>query len=72
MCYDYSKLLGKIVEMFGSQLKFANAMKWSERTLSLKLNNKVSWKQPEIDTACTLLEIPSDEIVVYFFTKKVQ
>ncbi|MCU7380770.1 DUF739 family protein [Clostridiales Family XIII bacterium ASD5510] len=72
MCYDYSKLLGKIVEIFGSQIKFATAMKWSERTLSLKLNNKVSWKQPEIDTACTLLEIPNDEIVVYFFTKKVQ
>lgn len=38
MSYDYSKLRGKIVEVFGKNEPFATAMDMSERTLSLKLN----------------------------------
>ena len=67
MIYDYSKLRGKIVEVYGKAAPFAKAMKLSERTLSLKLNNKVYWKQPEI--ACTLLGIPGSDIPAYFFAK---
>lgn len=32
--FQYSKLKGKIVEIFGSQKKFAEAMGLSERTIS--------------------------------------
>ncbi|RAV76589.1 DUF739 family protein, partial [Aerococcus mictus] len=46
--FNYSKLSGKIVEIFGTQAKFAKAMKMSERSISLKLNNRVSWKDSEI------------------------
>lgn len=70
--YDYSKLLGRIVEKFGTQAKFAEAMGISERSLSLKLNGKVGWKQPEIAKACSLLELEDFDIPVYFFTLKVQ
>ena len=72
MCYDYSKLRGKITEKFGNQTEFARQMKWSDRTLSLKLNNKVFWKQPEILMAVDLLKLKDSDIQDYFFTVKVQ
>jgi hypothetical protein len=39
----------------------------SERTISLKLNGKVGWKQSEIATACRILDIKECEIASYFF-----
>lgn len=72
MAFDYSKLRGRIVEKFKNQIVFAKQMDWSERTLSLKLNGKVSWKQPEICKAIELLELSDSDILVYFFNKKVQ
>ncbi len=72
MSYDYSKLKGKIVEKYGSNAKFAEDMGWSERTLSLKLNNKVAWKQPEIVRAIELLSLNEEDITRYFFKLKVQ
>ena len=70
--YDLNKLKGRIVEKFGTQGSFAQAMGMSGRTLSLKLDNKVDWKQTEIVKACKLLEIPDDKIADYFFKLKVQ
>lgn len=72
MLYDYSKLLGRITEKFGNSGTFAQKMELSERTMSLKLNNKVDFKQSEIKKAGELLEIPFNEIEAYFFTEKVQ
>lgn len=72
MAYDYRKLLGRITELYGTQAKFSEAMGLSERSLSLKLNGKVAFKQPEITKACSLLEICENEIPTYFFTLKVQ
>ena len=70
--YNLNKLKGRIIEKFGTQRNFAKAMGMSERTLSLKLDNQVDWKQSEIGKACELLEIPKEEIADYFFTLKVQ
>ena len=39
--FDYSKLRGKIKEVFGTQAKFAKAMGMSTVTLSAKLNGTV-------------------------------
>ena len=72
MSYDYSRLKGKIIEKYGSNAKFAEDMDWSERTLSLKLNNKVAWKQPEIVKAIGLLSLDENDITGYFFKLKVQ
>lgn len=72
MRYNYSKLKGRIVERFGTQQKFAEAMGWSERTLSLKMTNKVFWKQPEITKAAELLGINANEIREIFFMQEVQ
>lgn len=67
MPYNYAKLLGRIVEKVGTQSNFAALMDVSERTISLKLNGKVSWKQSEIAKACEVLDIASVEIPLYFF-----
>ena len=40
MRYDYSKLLGRIIEMFGTRAVFADKMCMSEHTLSRKLTTK--------------------------------
>ena len=72
MSYNYNKLRGKIIEIYGSQQNFADAMGWSQRTLSLKMNNKRFWKQPEIMRASNLLGINQDEIKEYFFDINVQ
>ena len=69
MSNDYSKLLGRMTEKFGTQANFAHAMKLSERSISLKLNNKVSWKDEEIARA---VEFEVHEIPAYFFKYKVQ
>ena len=72
MSYNYSKLLGRIIEVFGTQKKFAEAMGFSERTLSNKLTGKTPWDQCDIEKACILLKIPKTQINVYFFKLKVQ
>lgn len=72
MSYNYSALLGKIVEVFGTQAKFAEALGVSEHTVSLRLNGKRQWKQEEILRASSLLHLPKEEIAYYFFTLKVQ
>ena len=72
MAYNYKKLLGRIVEVFGTQYEFAQALHVSEHSLSMKLNNKVNFKQPEITKACELLKISPSEMSDYFFTEEVQ
>lgn len=72
MSFDYSSLLGKIVEVYGTQANFAEAMGLSERSISLKLNNKVRWKDTEIITVANLLDIEAEDIPKYFFKVKVQ
>lgn len=70
--FDYSKVRGKIKEVFGTQAAFAEAMNMSQVSLSEKLNNKVQFSQKEIDRACDLLQIAKEEIPIYFFTPKVK
>ena len=67
MPYNSRKLLGRIVECVGTQAAFAEKMGLSERSISLKLNGKVSWKQPEIAKACEILSIQMGDIDKYFF-----
>ena len=66
---SYSKLRGRIVEIFGNNKKFADALDIDASSLSFKLNNKTPWKREEIETACILLEIPIEEVHLYFFTE---
>ncbi len=72
MPYDYAKLAGKITEVFTTQARFAEAMNLSERSISMKINGKIGWKQSEITRACNLLGLENAEIPVYFFALGVQ
>lgn len=72
MTYNYSKLNGRIVEICGSSKEFAKRMGLSERTISLKLNNNVPFKQTDIEKAKEVLNLCDNDIQSYFFTKIVQ
>lgn len=72
MAFNYDKLKGRIIEIFGSQGEFASTMEWSDRTLSLKINGKIPWKQTDICKALKLLKLHETDIPTYFFTTEVQ
>ena len=72
MAFDYSKLQGRIDEKFKSQMKVAKKMQWSKRTLLLKLTGNATWKQQEICKALELLDLSDEDILAYFFDRKVQ
>lgn len=67
---SYSKLKGKIKEYFGTNKAFAKAMGMDLSSLSAKLNNKSPWKREEIEKACALLQIPIEDVYLYFFYKE--
>ena len=63
----YAKLRGAIREKFRTQGAFARAMDMNPTTLSKKLSGLTDWTRQEIEKACRLLNIPPDQIHVYFF-----
>lgn len=67
MAFNYSKLKGRIKEVYNTQENFANAIGLSLTSVSNKLNNKIQWTQKEIDNACAALKIDDCEISSYFF-----
>lgn len=72
MSFDYSKLRGKIKELFGTQDRFAEALGIGRVSLSQRLNNLLDFSAPEINKACELLGVEKRDIPIYFFAEKVQ
>lgn len=72
MVMDYSKLIGRIIEKFGSRSAFAEAMGLKAEALSRRLNKGKSFKTEEYIKACELLDILPEEMHVYFFTPKLR
>lgn len=70
--FDFSKLRGRIKEIFSTQTAFAIEMQMNEATLSNKLNNNVEFSPKEIVKACKLLKLELNKIDEYFFTLIVQ
>lgn len=71
MAFDYSKLRGKIREIYKTQEAFANAMGCSTATISSKLNCNVDFTQDEIAKAVAALRLSMEDIPTYFFTELV-
>ena len=71
MQFDYSKLLGRIKECGFTQEKLSKEIGITNATMSLKLNNKAFFTQPEIEKIRKILHISDEEIGIYFFTIKV-
>ena len=69
--YDYSKLIGRIVTVFGTRFDFAFELGMTPQTLTNKLRNRQPWNQEQIEKACELLGIPRSEITDYFFNLNV-
>ena len=69
---DYSKLRGKIREVFKTETAFASAMEMNAASLSAKLGNKSPWKREEIEKSCLLLGIPIEDVHLYFFKEKLR
>lgn len=70
--YNYKKLNGKIVEIFGTADNMAKAISMNRSTLSKKLNNHVDFSSKDIDRISTALSIPRNQIGEYFFAAKVE
>lgn len=67
--FDYSKLRGKIKEVYKTESSFARALGISSVSLSKRLNNQIGFDSPEMHHACELLSIPLEEAPKYFFAK---
>lgn len=65
---EYARLRGRIRAVYLTQAAFARSMGLSEGALSHRLNGHTDWTADEIRKACELLEIPAEEIPLYFFT----
>ena len=71
MSFDYSKVRGRIKEVFGSQRAFASCVGRSGVFVSRVLNNKALLNQHDIEEWATALRIESCDLGTYFFVRKV-
>lgn len=68
---NYQKLRGRIVEKYGTQSNFAEAVGLTEQSITAKMNGRTAIRNDEILLWCELLGIRTNEIGQYFFTQKV-
>lgn len=71
MEYEARKLKGRIVEVYGTQGAFADAIGLSENSVSRKINGVVSFSREDILRWCDMLNIDREHIGEYFFAQKV-
>lgn len=67
MEFNYSKLKGRIVEKYGTQGKFADALGVNQMTVSRKLNGENSFTRNDMLVWADMLAIDRKDIVNYFF-----
>lgn len=70
MAQGYNRLRGKIVEVFGTQGAFADALGTTEQTITNKLAGKTQFSQNDIIAWCNALGIVTDDVGGYFFAQK--
>lgn len=66
--YTYRRLIGRIIEKYGTRKAFAQALGISENSMSLKLNNKTGFSREDMIEWGRLLDIDVSEFGSYFFT----
>lgn len=69
--YDYSKLKGRIVEKYGTQRAFAEALGTTQVAVSNKMNQKSGFDTKDIERWSDLLEIDRADYSLFYFAKKV-
>jgi hypothetical protein len=66
--YEYRKLIGRIVEKYGTRKEFAKVLGISENSMSLKLNSKTGFSRKDMVRWGELLDIDVNDFGAYFFT----
>jgi plasmid maintenance system antidote protein VapI len=66
---NYNKLRGRIVEIYGSQKRFASDICLSEQSVTAKLNGRSDFSQEDILRWSNSLNISKEEIGKFFFEK---
>jgi transcriptional regulator with XRE-family HTH domain len=66
--YEYRKLIGRIVEKYGTRKEFAKVLGISENSMSLKLNGKTGFSREDMVRWGELLDIDVNDFGAYFFT----
>lgn len=69
--FRYPKLRGRIIEKYRSYADFANAIGEHKTVVSRKLNGNIGFTKKDIIDWCRTLEIPPEDIGVYFFDELV-
>lgn len=72
MAKDFSKLIGRIVEKYGTRSAFCDALGKSPEWLSRRLNNQTEFSSDEMIAIIDLLEINPQEMHLFFLTLKVR
>ena len=67
--FNYSKLRGRMIELYGTITDTADAAGLRRDMVSLALNGKRAFTQTEISILAKTLKIPSEEIGIYFFAE---
>lgn len=68
MVFNYSKLRGRMVEVYGTIGKTAEAAEIRRDMLSQAMNGRRAFTPTEISRLARVLDIPAEEIGAYFFT----
>ena len=71
MEFNYSKLRGRIVEMYGTFNAFFEKLDISSVIASKKINGKSGFSQKEIVKWCNLLDIDLKDVGSFFYVLKV-
>ena len=71
MNFKYNRLRGRIVEIYGSQAKFADVLGVSEQIVTAKLAGRSTFTQKNIIEWAEALMIDQHDIGDYFFTLEV-
>lgn len=70
--YNYSKLKGKVREVFGNNKEYADYLRISEAYLYEKYKSNSYFNQNQIEKTMQAFEEQPEMIMAYFFTKKVE
>lgn len=65
--FNYNKLRGRIVEIYGSQRNFSDKIGLSEQSITAKLNGRSDFSQEDILSWCNALNLQKSDIGKYFF-----
>ncbi|MBO5968980.1 MAG: DUF739 family protein [Clostridia bacterium] len=71
MAKDFSKLKGRIVEKFGTQKAFCEALGKAPEWLSRRMNNQIEFDADDMVSIIDILEIDPQDLHLYFLCPNV-